>query len=346
MSENSNNNEEKFVITCNETITRSSSENRDYRPGISSSTDNNISLETPWSPMLDEAMINVSSISFQEYPAESFIDKGYPLNRQYSSPPILDASPKSSRKCVTSSAAANLTPIIRNTAEVSPIAISPDSELYRMSIPLLSTTTKYDTKCLEEDRPGNVSADQILLTRIPRSFVCARDLRRARTLTTSDCNSQDCGLPRVQYQPSRDDSLTDIGITQPEELSAIFLNNENELGDGIPLENRQWSIPSLHLANGLDVSTDASYTDEEDDLWVGGNRLLEPIQWDEKDDVAIGDSISSRFNAFAGEKVEENPVKIIFPKKDPYEWLQQIPGEGILAEAASSKFLTRGPSIA
>lgn len=85
------------------------------------------------------------------------------------------------------------------------------------------------------------------------------------------------------YQPSRDD-LQDVGTLPEEELNSIFTtrkreNNTNEftsnsehsisaLYAAIPLEERQWSIPSIRLAHHLNESTTSNTecTDEEDDL--------------------------------------------------------------------------------
>merc|ERR1719491_432422 len=109
----------------------------------------------------------------------------YPLSRQYSSPSVLDSSPKwlttnsvhASSPPITE--ANNLTPIIRNTNNIqgndpssarTASLISPEAEadLRNMSIPLLSTRI---TNCIKMPQIGH---DEILLTRMPRSFTNTR----------------------------------------------------------------------------------------------------------------------------------------------------------------------------
>jgi hypothetical protein len=84
------------------------------------------------------------------------------------------------------------------------------------------------------------------------------------------------------YQPSRGD-LQDVGALPEEELNRIFTTRKREnlsefisnseqsnsaLFATIPLDERQWSIPSIRLAHHLNESTTSNTecTDEEDDL--------------------------------------------------------------------------------
>lgn len=326
---------------------------------------------------LSQFMMRSSSTTREHQTCPPNLASTYSLNRQYSSPSVLDASPKASRKCGITVAqsqlpstptTANLTPIIRNTNEASPTIISPDSELNKMSIPLLST---------QPQPPCDISADQILLTRLPRSFTNSRQLHR--TLTSSStpfiaAREEEIRIPgaqqhqhqlrQLQYQPSRDNSFTDFGIAEPEELS-IFLDSEGNSIPSIPLDERQFSIPSIRLANHLGDST-ASFTcsEDEDDLWVVDEKASPffAVQYDnDANDIntSLGDITDLAVASIASEAADidtsfdstspndENNVQVLFRKKkdDPYEWLQQMRGDGILVEAASSKFLTRGHVI-
>eukprot|EP00591_Stephanopyxis_turris_P005942 CAMPEP_0195515942 /NCGR_PEP_ID=MMETSP0794_2-20130614/6830_1 /TAXON_ID=515487 /ORGANISM="Stephanopyxis turris, Strain CCMP 815" /LENGTH=432 /DNA_ID=CAMNT_0040644443 /DNA_START=201 /DNA_END=1496 /DNA_ORIENTATION=+ len=75
-------------------------------------------------------------------------------------------------------------------------------------------------------------------------------------------------LGRPQYQPSRESSFCEYGVNDEEELNAIFKDDQpNVLNQPIPLE-KQWSIPSLHMANQLVDS--ASYSDRS---WYCGDSL-------------------------------------------------------------------------
>ena len=78
------------------------------------------------------------------------------------------------------------------------------------------------------------------------------------------------------YQPSRHE-MGDVGPLPHEELSRIFIprcNNNNAMSSSesssslmqpVPLEERQWSIPSIRLATHVNGSI-TSYTDEEDEI--------------------------------------------------------------------------------
>jgi len=191
-----------------------------------------------------------------------------------------------------------------------------------------------------------------------RSFSSNKQYRRAlanafTNLSINDDNSEP-QIHGTQYQPTRHKSFTAVGLgNNLEEVSKIFLPQkantnsifksrgiengnatQRQLQEPFPLEERQWSIPSIRMANHLHEVSTASYTcsDEEDDLlWdedviISGLEGLEDIVADDASDGAVEGSI------FSSHVVNE---------KDPYEWLKQVrESENVLAEAASSKFLT------
>lgn len=157
------------------------------------------------------------------------------------------------------------------------------------------------------------------------------------------------------YQPSRQD-LSDVGALPDEELSRIFIHK-----NPIPLEERQWSIPSIHMANVLNGST-TDYTDEEDDLkddasWsTRGSSLFLP----EDNDNSATQLLKFTPTGMKPVVILEGqlPGEIVLPiqhsdgtvnavkrtKHDQaYEWLRTVEtgGQENIAEAASSKFLTR-----
>ena len=164
---------------------------------------------------------------------------------------------------------ANLTARNTNASIVSP-------DLTNMSIPLLSTKPHADNT-LKMNLRSNHSLNNM------------HQLSRTH-----------------QYQPSRDNSFSEFGIVEPEDLS-IFIDDQ---------EHSQLSIPSIRLANHL------ADTDCDDD---STNRNLL--------DTSI-DTIST-----INDDDDYHDVQILL-KDDPYEWLQQMRADGIV-EAASSKFLTR-----
>eukprot|EP00586_Coscinodiscus_wailesii_P021909 CAMPEP_0172496874 /NCGR_PEP_ID=MMETSP1066-20121228/94434_1 /TAXON_ID=671091 /ORGANISM="Coscinodiscus wailesii, Strain CCMP2513" /LENGTH=418 /DNA_ID=CAMNT_0013269405 /DNA_START=246 /DNA_END=1502 /DNA_ORIENTATION=+ len=229
----------------------------------------------------------------------------------------------------------------------------------------LDSPSIFQTGCIDEDVPVDkaipeisFSHERINLSRMNRSFGSNKQYRRA--LATAFRNLSTHSPPRgninnrTQYQPSRDNSLTEVGLGENlEDLNAIFLprrkNNKSQaavssgvesggvshhaLLQPIPLDEKQWSIPSIRLANGLHDMSTASYTcsDDEDSLWdedIIVANLPENLQdishLDDASDDAVGSGSSSESD-----------------EKGPYEWLKQVrESENVLAEAASSKFLT------
>merc|ERR1712151_1195295 len=208
---------------------------------------------------------NTSNPSSPKMNTNTKLTSTFALNRQYSSPSLLDSSPKtkiSTTKEMSIStppitASINLTPIIRNTNNTqvndptstrTASLISPEAEadLRNMSIPLLSSKAHADVQSHAMPQLGH---DEILLTRIPRSFT--NSYQYNCKLTSLKVNSNN------QYQPSRDNSFTDIGRIQSAEDLSIFIDDH----DPLPLEDRQLSIPSIRIANHLgDSAASASYT--------------------------------------------------------------------------------------
>jgi hypothetical protein len=174
------------------------------------------------------------------------------------------------------------------------------------------------------------------------------------------------------YQPSRE-GLGDLGALPPEELNSIFIQRE-DLTQAIPLGERQWSIPSIRMANHLNGST-TDYTDDEDCLnddasWSSrGSSLFIPeddegqpvlkfpvatsssltptnqpvviVEGDLPDIVARTDSEES-VNAVAAAGRKRKPTY-----DEVFAWLRTVEQEKdvAIAEAASSKFLTQGGQV-
>jgi hypothetical protein len=165
------------------------------------------------------------------------------------------------------------------------------------------------------------------------------------------------------YQPYRQ-HLSDVRALSSEEVSRIFMLKDM---NSIPLEERQFSIPSIRMANHLNGST-TTYDDEEDDLsrddasWSSrGSSLFLP------DDKEIAEVQLLRFTPTASRPcivLEDLPIpEILIPKEGGtvpavkcspkkkrkeshlkvYDWLRSVESEGadLIQEAASSKFLTQ-----
>ena len=174
----------------------------------------------------------------------------------------------------------------------------------------------------------------------------------------------------IPYQPTRQD-LENVGTLPQEELSLIFNNRDNapsSLQTQIPLGERQWSIPSIRMANALTEYSGTDYTDEEDDLDDNaslssrGSSLYLPEEYESSGQVV-------RFTPTAGKPVVifegELPDIPLAPvtsfnntvaaqkrrrhdssssdNNAPFAWLksveQQQGGDMLICEAASSKFL-------
>jgi hypothetical protein len=160
--------------------------------------------------------------------------------------------------------------------------------------------------------------------------------------------------PRLTpYQPNRE-LLGDFGLQ--EDLNEIFIERRRyvpneapsdvEVVDAsklhrmlhlpIPMDERQTSIPSIRLANHLNGSV-TSREDDEDSLYIHDEEA----------------SISSRGSTcavyFDEAPVDTTATRLMIErrkrgrKEDALEWLQSVVevSENTLAEAASSKFLTR-----
>jgi hypothetical protein len=146
------------------------------------------------------------------------------------------------------------------------------------------------------------------------------------------------------YQPTRES----VGEFTGEELDRIY--RQPGQADPIPVD-RQWSIPSIHLANHLNGST-TSYTDEEDDLDNASlsSRGSSLYMRDDEDAEGIGERIlrlnvgvakydSDENHDNDADEKEEEPRKQRAKKEHPFDWLKSVDSDG-LSEAASSKFLT------
>jgi hypothetical protein len=163
---------------------------------------------------------------------------------------------------------------------------------------------------------------------------------------TSDSDDDVGGL--IPYAPRSRPANFDIESLPDEELKRIFITREARLAE-IPLEER---VPSLHMANHLHGSTTSiSYTDHEDEdsilhlnddasLGSRGSSLYLPAEEDvlrtqesnEEDDAIIA-ALQRKQRKRKQRKKEQQAV----------EWLQSVEADqNVLAEAASSKFLT-GP---
>ena len=175
-------------------------------------------------------------------------------------------------------------------------------------------------------------------------------------------------MSKTPYQPSRHD-LSDVGSLSTEELSRIFIHKDM---NPILMEERQYSIPSIRMANHLNGSTTTYDDDEEDDLskddasWSSrGSSLYLP----DDDDVCVTQALKFTLTTTAKPVVilEDLPFPEALPQsencsvaavasnqnnnkkrkeshKKAYEWLRTVEGTGdnCICEAASSKFLTRG----
>jgi hypothetical protein len=141
------------------------------------------------------------------------------------------------------------------------------------------------------------------------------------------------------YQPTREA----VGTFTGEELDRIYRQ-----ADHIPVD-RQWSIPSIHLANHLNGST-TSYTDEEDDLGRDddaslssrGSSLYLPADDEEIAKHILPLSVAKYDDSddSDADQEEEEPRKRKNEKKSPFDWLRSVESDAGISEAASSKFLT------
>lgn len=174
------------------------------------------------------------------------------------------------------------------------------------------------------------------------------------------------------YQPSRHD-LSDVGGVSREELSLIFTDRDL---NPIPLDERQYSIPSIRMANHLNGSTTTYDDDDEDDLskddasWSSrGSSLYLPDDNDSSagqvlmftpssakplvilEDLPFPETLSPFDTGTVGavnNDEHHHHTSANRKRKDShekaYEWLRAVEstGDDLIHEAASSKFLTRG----
>lgn len=182
------------------------------------------------------------------------------------------------------------------------------------------------------------------------SFTCQKQFVQETAARASAHAFSQQGL--TPYQPRREP----VGDFTVEEIDRIY--RQPGQADPIPVD-RQWSIPSIHLANHLNGST-TSYTDEEDDLdnasWSSrGNSLYLPDDEDLGEGilrlkVGVPDYDSDENNDTDADEEEEDdedeeePKKQRAKKQSPIDWLKTVKSDG-LSEAASSRFLTSSTRI-
>lgn len=157
--------------------------------------------------------------------------------------------------------------------------------------------------------------------------------------TASDSDDEVAGL--TPYAPHSRPANFDIESLPEEELKRIFITREARLAE-IPLEQR---VPSLHMANHLHGSTASiSYTDHEDEDSVlnlrdddaslssrGSSLYFQDEEVDNEEDAIIIAALQRKQRKRKQRKKEQKAV----------EWLQSVEADqNVLAEAASSKFLT------
>jgi hypothetical protein len=314
-----------------------------------------------------------------------------------SSPSLMDATPSTSspvmavRKHIRQH---ELTPVMRNTTNfvdestnmVSPedsvlrgeglslnLATSSRPPLQRRSmlpppIPITDRTRSLGNReDFEEEDEDMIQPTSIAL---PSRQKCFSFNSRQQYQKQASKSYQPSGV--TPYQPTRQD-LSDVGELPREELSRIFMHRE--LSHPVPMDERQYSIPSIHLASQLNGST-TDYTDEEDALddasWSSrGSSLYLPEDNEIPTPTALKQVL--RFTPSAQPPVvivEGHLSEIFIPNtsgtsaatsgqtvdavtsskkrakyEQVYEWLRTVEGDhDIIAEAASSKFLTRRPT--
>jgi hypothetical protein len=179
------------------------------------------------------------------------------------------------------------------------------------------------------------------------------------------------GTRLTPYAPRSRPANFDIERVPEEELKRIFItrgSNANNNTDAshrllteIPLDQR---VPSLHMANHLHGSTTSvSYTDHEDEdsvlhlrdnddasLSSRGSSLYLPA---EEDMVRVATHVDDSMESIVDDEVflllqrKQRKRKQRKKEQRAVEWLQSVEADqNILAEAASSKFLTGSNSPA
>lgn len=187
-----------------------------------------------------------------------------------------------------------------------------------------------------------------------------------------------------QYQPSRQDEDYQVGSIPEEELNRIFLprrprsaedsteesHQHHRLDHPLSLDERQLSIPSIRMAHHLNSSiasqTDMTeHTDEEDSILYlkdGDEHSLGSRSFPEEATFSLTQNTTSNETTFrtplepssvfppriiadTGMVEDRRKRKLREKEHQVYEWLHSLEADGdILAEAASSKFLT-GASV-
>jgi hypothetical protein len=185
------------------------------------------------------------------------------------------------------------------------------------------------------------------------------------------------------YQPSRQE-LMDVGLAE-DEVERIFTRRRDSLTPDhlapIPLGDRQWSIPSIRMANRLNgsITSHTSYTDEEDYLLGrdddtnslssrGSLYLTDAMELGAGEPLGVSsvfmpsitlngiDLIVDRrqqldtaecaltTNAMNGDARDRRQEKRSRKDAKALQWLRTVEAsDDVIAEAASSKFLTQTP---
>jgi hypothetical protein len=177
----------------------------------------------------------------------------------------------------------------------------------------------------------------------------------------SDDESEEEGIVKMRLRPyapvsrpanfdieSLDENELNRIFSRREENSSIESSHQNHrlLQSAIPLDDRQFSIPSIHMAHHLNPNdtTSISYTenDDEDSLVrivdddaslssKGSTSTLD----DQVENVA--DMDDAVVTALRRQRRKRKQLK---KEKQAVEWLQSVEDSDGIAEAVSSKFLT------
>ena len=155
------------------------------------------------------------------------------------------------------------------------------------------------------------SSDEDSLEAIMKPYLALDHQNHDRTDNLSD-------LAKLSpYQPTREHgremSFTECGV---DDVESIFAKRKEDSGGAFEKLPRR--VPSIHLAKGLNSDTSSWSFDEmmtygDDSLNFGGLKLSAAKSHDE----------------------------CVDSPKSAMDWLRQLQGEGQVAEAASSKFLTK-----
>lgn len=157
----------------------------------------------------------------------------------------------------------------------------------------------------------------------------------------------------VPYQPSRDQVLDDYGRIPETELASIFIpkirrpeesHANHRLSNPILMEERTWSIPSLRMANHLNGSATTT-EDEESLLYFNDDASLSSRGSLDTDlgraaSFPLFDHDHHHHHPDVGSSERRNKRKQI--RQDALEWLHSVEADGVVEEAASSKFLMAG----